>query len=517
MKFTREDIEQITSKGLSENEVEAQVKIFQRGNQPVNIEAAATVGKGIQQFTATERENLSRFYEENKEALDILKFVPASGAATRMFKSLHEFLDEFDTGTESLEEYLERSPNKNLKQFFDRLEELPFYDRALSNTRESQPGFNSLTDEAKKFIIVRTMLFSPGLNLSNYPKGLVPFHNYKKYVATAFEEHLYEAAEYAAVKGIAKLHFTVSQGHKEKFQAEFERIRSRVEERTNTKFEISYSYQDPGTDTIAVDVINEPFRTTEGNLFFRPGGHGALIQNLNEQNADLIFIKNIDNVVLANSAMEVTEYKKMLASRLLQVQQQCFSYLKVLEKQGSSAGNFTEMKEFIKTELFSEFASGFDQVSEEEKLQNLKDRLNRPLRVCGMVKNEGEPGGGPFLVNMENGSKSLQIIEGAQIDQKNIQQKEIAENATHFNPVDLVCGIKNYKGKKFDLMDFVDPNTSFIAEKSKDGKPLKALELPGLWNGAMAKWNTIFIEVPVTTFNPVKTVGDLLKPSHQAK
>lgn len=515
MRFTKEDIEQIGNKGISEKEVAGQIKIFQRGNLPVNIEAAAIVGNGIQQYSSLERGEFSAYYENNKQGLEILKFVPASGAATRMFKALHKFLQDFDTGKESLSDYLNRPDKEILKEFFDNIEKLPFYDRALNNSRESQPGFDSLTEEARKFTIIQTMLFSPGLNLSNYPKGLVPFHNYKKYVATAFEEHLYEAAEYAEVNGVAKLHFTVSEGHKEKFEAEFEKIQTRVEDETKTKFIITYSYQDPRTDTIAVDANNQPFRTKEGTLFFRPGGHGALIENLNSRDADVVFIKNIDNVVLLSKAKEVAEYKKMLAGKLLKVQEQCFSILKSLEG-NVSTNKLQDYQDFIATELFAEFAPGFDNLSEEEKVQKIREKLNRPLRICGMVKNEGEPGGGPFLVNMENGSKSLQIIEGAQIDQNNSQQKEIAENATHFNPVDLVCGLKNYKGEKFDLIDYIDPATSFIAEKSKDGKSLRALELPGLWNGAMAKWNTLFIEVPVTTFNPVKTVVDLLKPSHQA-
>ena len=252
-------------------------------------------------------------------------------------------------------------------------------------------------------------------------------------------------------------------------------------------------------------------------MFFRPGGHGALIDNLNELKADIVFIKNIDNVVIETQVEEVAKYKKVLAGKLLKLQEHCFKILKDLEAENPSETLNTEISEFLKNELFLGFKSGFDQLSEEQKIQYLKEKLNRPLRVCGMVKNEGEPGGGPFLVKMENGESSLQIIEGAQIDKNNPDQKSVAENATHFNPVDIVCGLKNYLGNSFDLNEFVDPSTSFIAQKNKDGKPLKALELPGLWNGAMAKWNTVFVEVPVSTFNPVKTVANLLKPSHQVK
>ena len=517
MDLSREDLEQIGKQGISQSKIEEQLEIFKRGNIPVNIEAAATVGKGILRYSDDEKQELSQYYTTQKDKLDILKFVPASGAATRMFKALHVFLKEFDPEKESLTNYISKSNNSSLKQFFDGIENLPFYKRAVSHAREAQPGFDSLTDEAKKYLLVQTMLFSPGLDLGNYPKGLVPFHNYQEYVATAFEEHLYEAAEYAAVNGVAKIHFTVSAEHKEKFESEYDRIRSRVEEKTGIRFEISYSFQDPKTDTIATTDQNEPFRAEDGRLFFRPGGHGALIENLNDLQADLVFIKNIDNVVPASRIKEVAEYKKMLAGRLLKLQERAFSYSRSLSKNQPAETGIKEIQKFIEEELFSKFAPGFEQLSPEEKINRIQDRLNRPLRVCGMVKNEGEPGGGPFLVNMEDGSRSLQIIEGAQIDEDDPQQKEIAQNATHFNPVDIVCGLRNYKGESFDLNKYVDPSTSFIANKTKDGKPLKALELPGLWNGAMAKWNTVFVEVPVSTFNPVKTVADLLKPSHQVK
>ncbi|MFO7719730.1 MAG: DUF4301 family protein, partial [Gillisia sp.] len=345
----------------------------------------------------------------------------------------------------------------------------------------------------------------------------VPFHNYGDHVATAFEEHLFESSKYAAIDGVAKLHFTVSEGHKEKFEAEFDAIKERMVQKTQVKFEVTYSCQNPKTDTIAVNDSNEPFRTEEGKLFFRPGGHGALIDNLNELKADVVFIKNIDNVVIEKQVEEVAKYKKVLAGKLLQLQERCFKFLKDLETKNPSETLIREISEFLKKEFFLGFKTSFGELSEEKKLQYLKEKLNRPLRVCGMVKNEGEPGGGPFLVKMENGESSLQIIEGAQIDKNNPDQKRIAEHATHFNPVDIVCGLKNNEGTFFDLNEFVDPATSFTAEKDKDGKPLKALELPGLWNGAMAKWNTVFMEVPVTTFNPVKTLTDLLKPSHQAK
>jgi len=516
LNFSQKDIQQIEEKGLSVEKVEEQIEIFKRGNAVLDIQAAATVWEGIFLYSEQEKYEYILYYEKQKDQLEILNFVPASGAATRMFKDLQIFLQEFNPKTESLPEYLKRTNNKNLKLFFDNIEKLPFYKRALNNARENQPGFDELNRHSRKLLLVQTILYSHGLGLSNYPKGLVPFHDYKNYVATAFEEHLYEAAKYAEAKGKARLHFTVSEGHKEKFEAEFDDIESRVEKKTGVEFLVSFSFQDPITDTIAVDSNNEPFRTKNGELYFRPGGHGALIENLNNQKADLVFIKNIDNVVVAPKLDEVVEYKKMLAGKLLKVQEQCFSYLNSLDTQKPSEKNIQGVLQFIENELFYTFPEDFDNLSEEHKIEQLKSRLNRPLRICGMVKNEGEPGGGPFLLKMKNGEYSIQIIEGAQIDQNDPLQKQIAKKSTHFNPVDLVCGIRNYKGEGFDLTEFVDPETFFITSKSIDGKTIKALELPGLWNGAMANWNSVFVEVPVSIFNPVKSVVDLLKPSHQA-
>ena len=515
MNFSQKDIQQIEEKGLSVEKVEDQIENFKRGNVDLDILAAATVWDGIFLYSEQEKYEYISYYEKQKTKLEILKFVPASGAATRMFKDLQVFLEEFKPQSESLPEYLKRTNNTNLKLFLDNLEKLPFYERALNNARENQPGFDELNRHARKILLVQTILYSHGLGLSNFPKGLVPFHNYEDYVATAFEEHFYEAAKYAEANGKANLHFTISEEHKEKFEAEYDDIKSRVTKKTGVTFKVSYSYQDPKTDTIAVDLNNKPFRSEEGEMFFRPGGHGALIENLNNQEADLVFIKNIDNVVIASKLDEVAEYKKILAGKLLKVQEQCFSYLNSLELQKPSEKNIQGILQFIENELFYSFPEDFDLLSDENKIQQLKFRLNRPLRICGMVKNEGEPGGGPFLLRMKNGEQSIQIIEGAQIDQNDLLQKEIAKNSTHFNPVDIVCGLRNYKGEAFDLTEFIDSETCFITSKTVDGKAIKALELPGLWNGAMAKWNSVFVEVPVNTFNPVKTVMDLLKPSHQ--
>ncbi|MCM4160497.1 DUF4301 family protein [Antarcticibacterium flavum] len=517
MKLTKEDIGSIEKNGLDPDRIKEQLKIFERGNVPVNIEAAATVGNGINQYTREQMKELVKVYNERMEDLDILKFVPASGAATRMFKALHLFLDEFEPGEDNLNNYIDEKGDNSLRSFFQGIENLPFYEEAFKKAKELTGNFQHLNGDEKKYYLVKAMMSTPGLGLSELPKGLVPFHNYGEYTATAFEEHFYEAAEYAAANKVAKLHFTVAPGDKEKFEEECDRISSRVEEKTGVRFIVSYSFQNPKTDTIAVDENNDPFRTQQGELFFRPGGHGALIENLNEQKADVVFIKNIDNVVISSRINKLAECKKMLGGKMLELQEKSFRYLNRLEEGNTTSEELVEITEFINKELFAAFAEGFETLSEEERIQKIIDRLNRPIRVCGMVKNEGEPGGGPFLVNMPNGTKSLQIIEGAQIDTNNPEQEKIARHATHFNPVDIVCGFKNYRGEIFDLEQFIDPSTSFIANKTKDGKPLKALELPGLWNGAMAKWNTVFVEVPVETFNPVKTVADLLKPSHQVR
>ncbi len=512
MDFSQTDILQIDDKGLSTQEVEEQIKIFKRGNIKVNITEAATIGKGISRVEEAHKKELIRFYDSEKNKHSILKFVPASGAATRMFKALHNFADEFDPEEQGLRGYLDKEGDSSLQRFFNHMTKLPFYDHAVEKAKNNYSDYETASNDRRHLLLVKTILESDGLYLSNLPKGLVPFHKYDSHVATAFEEHLVEAAAYIAVDGIAKLHFTVSEEDKEKFQGEWKEIHERVEKKTGVKFEIEYSYQDPKTDTIAVDNNFEPFRTEEGNLFFRPGGHGALIENLNQLEEEIVFIKNIDNVVVEDALQNVVNYKKMLGGKLFRTKSKINKYLEQLESGALGEETRKEIQDFLNQELFVKGGSG-DRASESW----LKEKLNRPLRVCGMVKNEGEPGGGPFLVKDKNGEISLQIIEGAQIDDDNPEQAKTAREATHFNPVDIVCSLRDHKGESYDLNDYVDEDMSFIADKTKDGKPLKALERPGLWNGGMAKWNTVFVEVPVETFNPVKTVADLLKESHQPR
>ncbi len=511
-KLSEGDLQLLADKGISKQKVSDQIATFREGIPFVNLEKAGIIGDGISKFTPQEEANLIAFFDQaQQEGLDLLKFVPASGAASRMFKALFNFLDAYDPKLESLEAYFERTGDKHLQVFSEKIHEFPFY-QIVKSQLDSQA-----TEKGEAlYDFVNELLSSDGLNYGFYPKGLLPFHNYGSHSATPFEEHLKEGALYAKTGDTSKLHFTISEQHGELFNKEFSDIKDRVSSETNSSFEIGYSFQKSSTDTLAVDMDNNPFRNEDGTILFRPGGHGALIENLNEQNADVIFIKNIDNVVVPKNLDGVNKSKKTLAGVLLQVQQKAFKVAELLENKSVNKQQISDIKDFLENDLNVRFPSNFTDYSEEEQIAILTDKVNRPIRVCGMVKNEGEPGGGPFWIKDQNGNISLQIIESAQIDNSNQSQMNIVANATHFNPVDLVCGVRNHKGEKYDLVNFVDHKQGFITEKTKDGKELKALELPGLWNGGMAFWNTIFVEVPLLTFNPVKTVNDLLKPSHQA-
>lgn len=512
LEFTEKDLQKFSEKGISENKVRGQIQTFKEGIPFVELVRAAVPGDGILKFPKEKELGFVEKFEKEKETLSLLKFVPASGAASRMFKALFNFLETYDPSSESLQSYLERTGDREIKVFAEGLEKFPFY----TMIRDRIVGKAGTKDE-EVFLFVREMLSEQKLNYGFYPKGLLPFHNYGEYLATPFEEHLKEGSLYAKGRDTARLHFTISEQHGEMFNQEFDSIKGRVTHATKTSFSVSYSYQKSSTDTIAVDMDDRLFRNNDGSPLFRPGGHGALIENLNDVEADIIFIKNIDNVVVSRFLDQVANSKKVLAGLLLELQALAFAYAKMLDGNDIDGKRLKEAKTFLEDKLNVRFQENFDSHNLGDQIQILKDRINRPIRICGMVKNEGEPGGGPFWIRDRQGNVSLQIIESAQIDMEDNGQVGILKNATHFNPVDLVCGVKNYKGEKYDLLNFVDPKQGFITEKTKDGKKLKALELPGLWNGAMAYWNTIFVEVPLITFNPVKTVNDLLKPAHQMK
>nr|WP_293304151.1 DUF4301 family protein [Allomuricauda sp.] len=509
--LSSKDLEQLENKGISKEKVANQIETFKEGIPFVDLMKAAVISNGILRFSEKEQEGLVQYFEQNRGHLDLLKFVPASGAASRMFKAMFNFLDAFDPKKETLSEYLDRTGDSDAKKFTDQMHKLPFYGLIMDRIKD-----NASNKDEEAYLFVKEMLGEDRLNYGFYPKGLLPFHAYDSGSATPFEEHLKEAALYAKTEGKAHLHFTVSPQHDEMFKDEESKVGPKISEATDTQFLISYSNQKPSTDTIAVDMENQPFKNGDGSILFRPGGHGALIENLNEQDADIIFIKNIDNVVVDKNLEKVANSKKMLAGVLRKVQAKAFDYARLLDDNEVSPEKSDEIKSFLERELNVRMPKNYDDLDVNEQLVILKDKLNRPIRICGMVKNEGEPGGGPFWVKDVEGNISLQIIESAQIDLSDQEQEAILKNSTHFNPVDLVCGVRNHKGEKYDLLDFVDPKQGFITGKTQEGKELKALELPGLWNGAMAFWNTLFVEVPLVTFNPVKTVNDLLKPTHQA-
>jgi hypothetical protein len=508
MELTEKDKKQLAAKGISENKVIGQIETFNEGIPFVHLKRAAVVGDGIYRFSKEEEKELAATYTKNSKQLDVLKFVPASGAASRMFKALFSFLDAYNPKEETLDAYIERTKDRDIKVFTDDLEKFPFYADV-----KSRLTVNGGSRGEEVYAFVKELLDENSLNYGFYPKGLLPFHQYGTDTVTPFQEHLKEGALYASSNGESQLHFTISEQHEAMFNFELNEVREKVSKDTNIDFHVDYSFQKSATDTIAVDINNEPFRNLDGSVLFRPGGHGALIENLNDQDADIIFIKNIDNVAVMRDAYAVAQSKKILAGVLLDKQQRAFTYIK--ELQNGTTDTLNHISQFLETKLNTSLPEGYSSMSSKDQVNTLLIKLQRPIRICGMVKNEGEPGGGPFWIANAKGELSLQIIESAQIDMDNAEQVAILKNSTHFNPVDLVCGVRNHKGEKYNLLDFVNHKQGFITGKTKDGKELKALELPGLWNGAMAYWNTIFVEVPLVTFNPVKTVNDLLKSSHQ--
>lgn len=401
------------------------------------------------------------------------------------------------------------------KEFFTKLASFAFYNE-LNNCclANKQKDISTLLADGDYKPIVDQLLNKEGLNYGALPKALLTFHAYTDEARTPFEEHLVEGALYAStIEGRSNIHFTVSAEHRELFEALLKNRLNIYSNRYKIDYNISFSEQKESTDTIAVDLENKPFRNEDGSLLFRPGGHGALIENLNELDADVVFIKNVDNVVPDRLKADTILYKRLIAGVLVSLQKQAFTYLELLDSGKYTSTQLLDIAEFIESKLCC--IDTKNDIEEAELVDYLKGKLNRPMRACGMVRNVGEPGGGPFLAYNEDGTISLQILESSQIDMSDGKNKAMFEQGTHFNPVDLVCAVRNYKGQKFDLTQFVDSSTGFISSKSKNGKTLKALELPGLWNGAMSNWNTIFVEVPLSTFNPVKTVNDLLREQHQ--
>ena len=508
--FSKEDQACLSEKGITPEKVRQQMETFHQGIPFVNLSKAAVVGDGIIQLSGEQQDHLQKHYNEHKNKLRVLKFIPASGAASRMFKDLFAFLGDFNPDTSSLTDFLNRPGQMAIKEFYEGLERFPFYDEIFEAV-----SANTGSEGEMLYNFVSQMLTESGANYGFYPKGLLPFHRYGKRTATPFMEHLKEGTAYARSGNFSHLHFTISPDHRVLFQQEEARATEEISRETGCNFDISYSYQKGSTDTLAVTPENEPFRDGSGQLLFRPAGHGALLENLDEQDADLLFIKNVDNVVPDRDLEVVSEWKQVLAGYLLKVQAKAFSFHRMLRDGTVDHDLLKRVHAFLETGLNVRFPDAYPGYSLEEQIAVLIDKLSRPIRVCGMVRNVGDPGGGPFWITDAMGNESLQIVESAQVNLEDQAQRQIFEKATHFNPVDLVCGVRDAFGAKFDLLKFVNSKQGFITLKTFEGRELKALELPGLWNGGMAYWNTVFIEVPGSTFNPVKTVNDLLKPAHQ--
>jgi hypothetical protein len=504
--YTQDDYQELKARGISEDEIEKQLLQFRNGFPYLPISRPAGSGDGILTPREETLNDFVNLYESKALNENFLKFVPASGAATRMFRDLYAYLDNNEESGET-------------DSFIKGLPAFAFYDELERVMKKDEKDIGTLSGSGDYASIIKGLLDEGGLNYANLPKGLLSFHKYNDETRTAFEEHLVEGAMYCRGKdNEVRIHMTVSPEHRGDFEKVLSRARENLEDRFDIKYVVDFSVQKPSTDTIAVDSSNNPFRDKNGRLVFRPGGHGALLENLAALDSDIIFIKNIDNVVPDRLKDETIRYKKALGGMLLSFRERIFDYLHILnDNPGNSFGVLEEIRTFLEEELCVISPWGIDQWTNHEKRDYLFTKLNRPIRVCGMVRNVGEPGGGPFWVKNSDGSVSLQIVESSQINLSNPLMRKLFDASTHFNPVDLVCSVKDFRGNSFNLRDYRDPDTGFISSKSLDGRELKALELPGLWNGAMANWITVFVEVPLSTFNPVKTINDLLRPQHAGK
>lgn len=505
--WSENDLQSIAAAGISLEEIERQLAVFRTGGFPVRLLRPCTPGDGITVIAEEEKQDLTVAYEEARLDGRLMKFVPASGAASRMFHEWHVALANGKFPDAAKENYFEQT-----------LHHYAFYDDLEKTAASKGRPLEKMIETKDYRSILELIMTDQGLRYGSLPKGLLKFHRYPEGARTAIEEHLVEAAMYVRDNNrIARVHFTVSGEHEKLVREKLLQIIREYELRYDTVFDFDISIQDPATHTIAVDLENRPFHDENGKLVFRPSGHGALLSNLENLDADIVFVKNIDNVVADSNKGETVLWKKLLAGYLIAVQKELFDYLLILENPTPSVERIPEIVTFCEDKLNIVFPEIFAGFTDCEKRHFLFDTLNRPLRVCGMVKNEGEPGGGPFRVenHLKAGESSLQIVEESQIDRKDPQQAAIWSSSTHFNPVDLVCGLNDYRGRKFNLADFLDNETSIITRKSEKGKAVLALERPGLWNGAMAFWNSIFVEVPPATFAPVKSVNDLLRGAHQ--
>jgi hypothetical protein len=514
--FTDRDLKQIKGMGLTPEKVMLQIESFKKGFPYAKLNRPCTVGDGIHALTRSDLKRYADGYSEVALSGRAMKFVPASGAATRMFKAFLAVNSLYESITDKEISGKKDSDHRAVQEFVRGLRRFAFFEDLRSAMARNGLDVERLLEKGEYKPILEILLTARGLDLANVPKGLIKFHSYPGHNRTAFEEHLVEGAAYTRNRGgRVRIHFTVSPEYEASVRRHIESTRARYE-KGGVTFSVEFSNQKASTDTIAVDMDNHPFRDPAGALVFRPGGHGSLLENVCDLAGDVLFIKNIDNVLPDRLKEETVTYKKALGGLLIELQKKIFAYVEKLVSGEVDSNLVTEIIGFMKDRLFIMIPERLERRSREDQFHFLLSRLNRPLRVCGMVKNEGEPGGGPFWVERPDATCSLQIVESSQVDVGSSHQKEIFASSTHFNPVDLVCGIRDYRGKPFDLTRFVDPDTGFISIKSRDGRDLKALEHPGLWNGAMADWTTVFVEVPLATFSPVKTLNDLLRKEHQA-
>ena len=503
--FSEEDLNVIVAKGIHPAEIKRQLEIFRNGVEPIRLLMPARIGDGIVRVMSEEMDFLVSLHDQEAGKGRMLKFVPASGAASRMFKKWQSCYIQggFDSDESS-------------KKFLLDISQLAFYDDLKRVMALDGKNIEDYIRDKRCVDILEYILTPKGLNYAWLPKALLKFHTYPGGNRTAMEEHLVEAAFYVRDnRNLCKIHFTISEEHKSHFMDFLYRVKSDYENLFGITYEVSVTIQLASTDTIATDMEGRPFRDRSGKILFRPGGHGALLQNLNAIDGDIIFIKNIDNVVPDRLKDVTVLYKKILGGYLIRLQNEIFRILNLLDRERVGDSQLLQIINFCQKNLFISFPSGFGNFSASTQRDYIFQKLNRPLRVCGMVKNEREPGGGPFWIEETDGTLSLQIVEENQIDSHSRRQWDIWKTSTHFNPVDLVCGVRNYRGKKFDLNLYANPNAVSISTKPYENREMKALELPGLWNGSMAFWNTVFVEVPLETFNPVKVIDDLLRKSHR--
>jgi hypothetical protein len=517
--FDEADLQQMKQLGITEPQVRQQITHFLKPPVFIKLNRPCTLGDGIVKIAPPEMERYLQLQAQAAAAGRYCKFVPASGAATRMFQLIHQIHDSYG---DNLEELSQKAADgdataRDFFQFIERIRLFPFYADLKEIMARDGLSLHEIIDQGQFKILLQYLLTDRGLNYASLPKGLLKFHCYFDGCRTSFEEHLCEGAHFLGdQEGPCRIHFTVSPEHEQRFHHMVQEVKPFYEELLRKRYEIEFSSQSRGTDTIAVDADNQPFRDKNGRLLFRPGGHGALLQNLSDLKGDLVFIKNIDNVAPDHLKESTSFWNKILGGYLVDLQQGVHHWLRVLGD-SVSADLLSKGEEFCRRHLFLTLPDPYQSWSDQDRRVYLLKKMHRPIRVCGMVPNTGEPGGGPFWVEGPDKSLSLQIVEKAQVDFSDPGQKAIWLAATHFNPVNLVCALRDENSNPFDLPQYVDQDACFISEKSKDGRVLKALELPGLWNGSMADWITVFVEIPGFTFNPVKTIADLLRPEHQPK